>query len=52
MGKTHHIPSITVIMHIYIFNINLLIVYRESVNVIGYITRRLFNNYSSSPNGL
>ena len=28
-------------IYIYIFSINLLIVYRESVNLIGYITRRL-----------
>ena len=28
-------------IYIYIFSINLLVVYRESVNLIGYITRRL-----------
>ena len=32
------------------FSINLVVVYRESVNLIGYnITRRLYNNYSMSP---
>ena len=31
-----------------VFSINLVLVYRESVNLIGYITRRLYNNYSMS----
>ena len=31
-------------LRIMIISINLLVVYRESVNLIGYITRRLFNN--------
>ena len=31
----------TRVVSLYIFSINLLVVYRESVNLIGYITRRL-----------
>ena len=31
----------TLAKELYLFSINLLVVYRESVNLIGYITRRL-----------
>ena len=37
----HYSPPLRGIVVYYTFSINLLLVYRESVNLIGYITRRL-----------
>ena len=33
--------GVYIYIYIYIYSINLVVVYRESVNLIGYITRRL-----------